>query len=471
MKETLIFCFDGTCNDPEDAENYAEDESITNILKLHILFGGDLRSKTKIQIDDGTITTADGLHQRSFYYKGVGTYGGWFRRLFNTMFAAESGDVESILNAAIKNLKEHHQKDSHVLVFGFSRGAALARRFTVVARERSGIESLKINFLGVFDTVAAISGTDLSVETKPASDVVFENGRMSQDVLEAVHLVALDENRIAFQPTLFDYEHDSKRITEVWFPGVHSDVGGSFWFDGLSDLSLEYMIEKVKQGCVGHIRILDPEEVDYDQLNDEGDSQITKDDINIKPLVKGILHEHKRKTTSKTAGITAGITTGLVAGLIAGLVAGLAVGEMTSIIVGIIVGIIAGILVGVLVGVLVGKKIGNKIRKTLHRRDVRIAGNPTGLHPMVHVSVQDRYADVAGYRPSALRGVEYVVVGNCIQPSKKEQKDSDPKSVATGNHMQPSKEEQKNSGLKYVVATDDKQVGKVREGVSELGGE
>ena len=48
MSKNIIFCFDGTCNDPEDAVQKefliggAKDNSITNVLKLHLLFGGDL---------------------------------------------------------------------------------------------------------------------------------------------------------------------------------------------------------------------------------------------------------------------------------------------------------------------------------------------------------------------------------------------------------------------------------------------
>ena len=36
----LIFCFDGTCNDPADAGDFFEDASVSNIVKLHAFFGG-----------------------------------------------------------------------------------------------------------------------------------------------------------------------------------------------------------------------------------------------------------------------------------------------------------------------------------------------------------------------------------------------------------------------------------------------
>ncbi len=348
MKETLIFCFDGTCNDPEDAEDRAKDGSITNILKLHILFGGDLSNEAKIPTDNGS-------QQRSFYYSGVGTYGFLLQKFYNMAFAPENADVRRILNAAIDDLKDHHHEDCRVLIFGFSRGAALARRFAAVAKKKTGIKNLKIDFLGVFDTVAAISGTDFSAETKPASDVVFENGIMSQDVLKAVHLVALDENRVTFQPTLFDHEPDSNRITEIWLPGVHADVGGGYWFDGLSDLALEYMVNKIREECVGYVRIINPKEVDYVQLNDEDDTQITNDCMTRKALVNGKLHEHKPI-------------------------------------------------------ILRGKR--------LHSRKIRIAKGSPGVHPRVHASVRLRYKEVPDYRPRALEGAQYVVTGTCERLSE-----------------------------------------------------
>ena len=418
VKKTLIFCFDGTCNDPGGVKNYAEDQSITNILKLHILFGGYLRDESKRQPDDGTIVTDDDSHQQSFYYKGVGTYGGKLRRFLNMALAPENADVKSILDAATEDLVEHYEKGDHVLVFGFERGAALARRFASVAREKSGKEGLKIDFLGVFDTVAAISsysrglGRDFSPETKPASDVVVENdvmspNIMSPNIMKAVHLVALDENRIALQPTLFDHDPEG-RITEVWFPGTNSDVGGGYWYDGLSDSALEYMIKKVEQKCAGHVRILDPEEIDYDQLNGEDGTQITKDDIDIKPSVKGALHKHKQKTktTVTTIRIVVVKIAKVVGAVLASAVVGIATDGIAGKIVSQIVGQITGITVGIIVGGIIIDKTINKIG--LNPREVKIAGShPNDVHPMVHASVQHRYKEVMGYRPQALRDVKY----------------------------------------------------------------
>ena len=454
MKKTLIFCFDGTCNDPGDVENFEEDQSITNIQKLHVLFGGNFYDESKNKTDGGTVQAKNGSEQQSFYYPGIGTYGWWLRRRYNTAFAPECfiSDVKKILKKASEDLddeiKKHTKKDSHVdihvLVFGFSRGAALARMFAAVAKERSGKNDLEINFLGVFDTVAAITsirrglGIDFNPKTEPSSRVVYEDSYIKKHVQKVVHLVALDENRVAFQPTLFNQD-GSGRITEVWFPGVHSDVGGGYWYDGLSDLALEYMIKKVKKECEGYIKIQDSKKVDYEQLiykthsNGKDYKKITKDDINIKSLVYGTLHKHERRTISTAVAIIVGIIAGAVAGAAATCMAiGAIAGVMISTIFDAVVAVIIGMIVGAIVGVIVGVKVGKYIRKKrLHRRKVRVAFKKASLwkHPTVHESVQGRYKKVKGYRPHALREA------------------------------------------KYFLNTDNEQVGEPRQGVSGLGKE
>jgi hypothetical protein len=48
MMKKLIFCFDGTCNAPEDSADFFEDTSISNVLKLHAFFGGKLSPKNGV---------------------------------------------------------------------------------------------------------------------------------------------------------------------------------------------------------------------------------------------------------------------------------------------------------------------------------------------------------------------------------------------------------------------------------------
>jgi hypothetical protein len=57
-------------------------------------------------------------------------------------------------------------------------------------------------------------------------------------VEKAVHCVAIDETRHAFLPTLMPH---SATVEEVWFPGVHSDVGGGYDENKLSEAPYNFM--------------------------------------------------------------------------------------------------------------------------------------------------------------------------------------------------------------------------------------
>ena len=232
---TLFFHFDGTDNRPEDA--YAPvttTSSITNVLKSHLLLGGQLNQSTRL-------TTS--ANHKTFYYPGIGTYGHWLEQKFNAAFAIENGHVAHILNAALDDFHTHYHHDiQHIVLIGFSRGAALARRFA----------SLIIPYLerpiiieALMDTVASIGWPNLDSTQRPTTDVVFEHGHtLPTGVSKALHLVALDEQRLAFRPTLIN--HDG-RVLELWFSGVHSDIGGGYRKDGLGDLTLQCMIDWIEQ--------------------------------------------------------------------------------------------------------------------------------------------------------------------------------------------------------------------------------
>jgi hypothetical protein len=67
-------------------------------------------------------------------------------------------------------------------------------------------------------------------------------------VRRAVHCVCLDETREPFVPTLMNWEAaHPERIEEVWFPGVHSDIGGGYAEDVLGHLSLRFMVGRMDQ--------------------------------------------------------------------------------------------------------------------------------------------------------------------------------------------------------------------------------
>jgi hypothetical protein len=124
-----------------------------------------------------------------------------------------------------------------ISVFGFSRGAAQAAAFCHMFDELleggklAGIPA-RINFLGVFDTVATVGGSASMARTLPVPDAIFDGhwdwaSRVLKPLPGCVeagaHYISAHELRMNFPVTRLQ-----GNITEVYFPGVHSDVGGGY---------------------------------------------------------------------------------------------------------------------------------------------------------------------------------------------------------------------------------------------------
>ncbi len=149
---------------------------------------------------------------------------------------------------------------------------------------------IPIRFLGVFDTVASIGWPNLDDEKKPISDVKFENCVVAPGVSEALHMVSIDEKRTAFMPTLMAHEPD--RVTEVWFAGAHSDVGGGYRYDGLSDVALEFLLGEFVTRGLG-LKIRPPKAEDF-QTPARRKLGLAYDDMVIQPNPLGNSHQQDR---------------------------------------------------------------------------------------------------------------------------------------------------------------------------------
>lgn len=297
MSKKIIICFDGTGNEPLDAVQKnklfkVEDASISNILKLHFMFGGTLqpgRMSTKV----------DPENQLSLYYSGVGTYGNGLQRILNQALALPWMDVENIKKAALEDLCKYYEPGDEILLFGFSRGAALARQFAVVLENNLQLDIKAIRFMGVFDTVASIGIPNLESDDRPKKSVIFEDCHVCKIVKKVVHLLSIDDKRKAFQPTLMNYEKpkagEKPRIEEIWFSGAHSDVGGGYMNDGLSDICLEFMLEKLKENQLG-IQVIHAGNLNYEDLvpKQEVDVKIEYADLHSQPDPLGLSHEQER---------------------------------------------------------------------------------------------------------------------------------------------------------------------------------
>ncbi|WP_046166728.1 T6SS phospholipase effector Tle1-like catalytic domain-containing protein [Chromobacterium vaccinii] len=231
--------FDGTGNNLYDQQaKPPEKQAISNIGRLYLA-----------SIDDKS--------QDAFrvYVPGVGTS---FRSEFSGVGEDKGGKlglafgkggemrlahglraVTDILDIKYGDGAMKHIPVIQVDVFGFSRGATLARAFVLLLlKEQCRILDdgsvewkshfgkwvpLEINFLGIFDTVASVGGPGLHAGW--ASDL-----RIPPQVKRCVHLVSAHEVRRAFP--LDSIAHDGaypNNSEEVVYPGVHSDVGGGYY--------------------------------------------------------------------------------------------------------------------------------------------------------------------------------------------------------------------------------------------------
>jgi uncharacterized protein (DUF2235 family) len=246
--KNIIVLIDGTWNDESGA---AGDGLTTNVVKLY-------KSLAKIP-----------GKQDTWYFRGVGNddeYGFW-GRIWGGMVGAKEREIR---NHAYAMIAKTYAPGDRIFIFGFSRGAAIARllagmiqeigipetlSLTTVAKENKGTRNpenryldhspkdphkegvptreVAIEFLGVWDTVVAMGVRGM-----------FKNFSVASNVKKAVHLLALDETRNLFKPTLMNW--DPGRVEEIWMPGVHSDVGGSYAEDELAKLSLHCMVSKLK---------------------------------------------------------------------------------------------------------------------------------------------------------------------------------------------------------------------------------
>ena len=130
------------------------------------------------------------------------------------------------------------------------RQGYLEKRKSVTEAERH------VTFLGVWDTVGAY-GLPIDELTQILNWFwrLYPRDRNAPEAFDRVcHAVAIDDERQTFHPMLFneegqdDVDHvDKERITQVWFAGMHSNVGGGYPDDGLSYVSLDWMLDRAKK--------------------------------------------------------------------------------------------------------------------------------------------------------------------------------------------------------------------------------
>ena len=144
--------------------------------------------------------------------------------------------------------------DQDIDIVGFSRGAALAVHFANViehAKIRRGgdangavlEENPHVRFLGLWDVVGSFGiprdiifnfqEFDLGYDLTPAGNLQ-----------NCYHAMALDERRASFRVTRLDKHGENDRVEELWFRGVHTDVGGGGGNVKLSNIARGWIMQK-----------------------------------------------------------------------------------------------------------------------------------------------------------------------------------------------------------------------------------
>jgi uncharacterized protein (DUF2235 family) len=230
-----------------------------------------------------------------FYDRGLGT--GW-RKITGNAFG---GGISHNIKECYEFIFENYQAGDQIYLFGFSRGAftvrslagfihlfgilpksrpELIKRAYKIYRKRNPKKRAElaeafvrkhhrmrcpIKFVGVWDTVGALGvpfkALDIVIDRIPLLRHRFHNTAVSNNVEFNYHALSLDDKRKVFQPTLWDETTvgtvlDENRIKkpqiveQVWFAGVHTDVGGGYVepedppLAALSDIALAWMVDK-----------------------------------------------------------------------------------------------------------------------------------------------------------------------------------------------------------------------------------
>jgi uncharacterized protein (DUF2235 family) len=222
--------------------------------------------------------------QVKFYHCGVGTMpepwmDNWFSKTWSIVAGLACGHgFEQNIADAYQFLMSSYEPGDLVYLFGFSRGAftarALAAMLHSVGLMRPGMESMiryaqrywltdfgpnsvggknctdfrqslsrpcPIHFIGVWDTVSSIGIIN------NFSD--FPHTLHNPEVSHVRHAVSIDERRSCFRQNLMFKAYPDQDIKNVWFPGVHSDVGGGYppAESGLAKIAFEWIMREAQK--------------------------------------------------------------------------------------------------------------------------------------------------------------------------------------------------------------------------------
>ncbi len=131
--------------------------------------------------------------------------------------------------------------------------------------DKDNRKDIKIRFLGLWDTVAAY-GMPVDEMTRGVSQWIWPlslpDYRLHKDVQRACHALSIDDERTTFHPVLWDETNETllaedegdhklnlanERVSQVWFAGVHSNVGGGYPDDSVAQIPLIWILSEAQR--------------------------------------------------------------------------------------------------------------------------------------------------------------------------------------------------------------------------------
>ncbi len=283
MPKNLIVCADGTGNQGGSTPS-------SNVYKIYKAIDKHYVGKE----DDGKLD-----EQIVFYDNGVGTEKNKLIRIIGGAFGF--GFKDNVCDL-YKFLARNYEKGDKIFFFGFSRGASTVRacngfisscglvrgrglrnrEFKILVEEAFDAYKVRlkepekgekirnsdssngvvdIHMMGIWDTVVALGFPKRTDVTGPVSAILkfffclaekaldkimphsFYNYNLTDNVKHAYQALAIDDERTAFWPfVLQEKGRKDDSVEQVWFAGMHSNVGGGYGRSGTASIPLHWMI-------------------------------------------------------------------------------------------------------------------------------------------------------------------------------------------------------------------------------------
>lgn len=262
----IVICADGTWNIRDQLDKETGKRRPTNVTKV----ARAVRPRDR-----------HGVDQIVLYRDGVGT-GGPVDRVTGGAFGS---GVEDNVRALYRFIVYNYEPGDELYFFGFSRGAFTVRTLVGFMNKVGLIEKdddyfvpeiyacyehgkgpgtdewekafrkirdqrpcPPIKLVGVWDTVGSLGAPGLIGKAAKAvngNKYAYHDVGLHPTVEHACHALAIDEHRGPFAPTMFTRPPGwTGELEQVWFPGAHCGVGGSYSPDGLANEALHWIVEK-----------------------------------------------------------------------------------------------------------------------------------------------------------------------------------------------------------------------------------